>query len=75
MVITNKNGSSDWLTETRTSIFSMQTYVLQIYVHTSKDKILEVVARLTDAQWAEMNISGQNKISSSGIDRLGWGYV
>ena len=27
------------------------------------------------AQWAEMNISGQNKISSSGIDLLGWGYV
>ena len=27
------------------------------------------------AQWAEMNISGQNKISFSRIDRLGWGYA
>ena len=75
MVITNKNGSSDWL-ETHLGIkqgFVMgplhfclyvndlqdildgNTYKhifyaddLQIYVHTSKDKILEGVARLTD---------------------------
>ena len=42
---------------------------------TSQSADILLACLVSAAQWAEMNISRQNKISSSGIDRLGWGYA